>query len=176
MKAKNVKRVHIKSKNKTWISMITKKDVENAQEKWGDLIVWLGTLKGRRKELEEEAEKAVDEFYAYDMGTVLFKPTLAAENQFRLTKEGALSYFIGGNSKFPEDSGFAIKPWTKVTFENAGIISNSNTATAMGNYFFTEKGSGNITKVEYTFGYVKNSDGDLKINVHHSSLPYSPGE
>ena len=43
---------------------------------------------------------------------------------------------------------------------------------AMGKYFFTpQKGEG--VKVEYTFGYVKNDDGKLKIVLHHSSLPYS---
>jgi len=27
--------------------------------------------------------------------------------------------------------------------------------------------------VEYAFGYVLDDDGDLKINLHHSSLPFS---
>jgi hypothetical protein len=42
----------------------------------------------------------------------------------------------------------------------------------MGNYFFTEP-NGNIVKVEYSFGYFLDSNGNLKINLHHSSLPYS---
>ena len=41
----------------------------------------------------------------------------------------------------------------------------------MGNYFFTDT-SGNEVKVEYTFGY-KLIDGNLKIDVHHSSFPLS---
>ena len=44
---------------------------------------------------------------------------------------------------------------------------------AMGNYFFTGP-DGKEVKVEYTFGYVKDSAGNLKINLHHSSLPYAP--
>jgi len=28
--------------------------------------------------------------------------------------------------------------------------------------------------VEYSFGYIKDEDGNLKIALHHSSLPYSP--
>ena len=43
----------------------------------------------------------------------------------------------------------------------------------MGNYFFTGP-DGSDTKVEYTFGYVRGDDGKLKINLHHSSLPYAP--
>lgn len=42
---------------------------------------------------------------------------------------------------------------------------------AMGNYYFTDL-SGNITKVDYTFGYMRDDNGDLKIDVHHSSLPF----
>jgi hypothetical protein len=42
----------------------------------------------------------------------------------------------------------------------------------MGNYFFTEL-DGTEIKVEYTFGYIKDSDGRLKINLHHSSIPFS---
>ena len=43
----------------------------------------------------------------------------------------------------------------------------------MGNYFFTDL-NGDESKVEYTFGYVKDEEGNLKIGVHHSSLPFSP--
>jgi len=43
----------------------------------------------------------------------------------------------------------------------------------MGNYFFTGT-DGDETKVEYSFGYTKDEDGNLKIVLHHSSLPYSP--
>ena len=40
----------------------------------------------------------------------------------------------------------------------------------MGNYFFTDL-DGNEAKVEYTFGY-KLFEGELKIDVHHSSFPF----
>jgi len=45
-------------------------------------------------------------------------------------------------------------------------------ALAMGNYFFTDL-EGNKTKVEYTFAYIKGDTGELKIILHHSSLPFS---
>ena len=118
------------------------------------------------------AKNLINTLYAYQTGQVLFKPTKASDIKFRTTKEGALSYFVGHNKKFPEDKGFALKPWTNVRFENAGIYINGNVALAMGKYFFTPL-KGKAVKVEYTFGYVKKGDGSLKIILHHSSLPYA---
>jgi hypothetical protein len=108
------------------------------------------------------------------LGSVLFKPTLAAEKQFRPTFEGALSYFVGGNSNFSEDHGFAIKPWSHVRWESLGVNIIGNMAIAMGNYYFTVVDTGDIVKVEYSFGYSKNDNGELKIILHGSHLPYSP--
>jgi hypothetical protein len=106
---------------------------------------------------------------------VLFKPTLASVDQFRTSFDSALSYFVGGNSAFPEDKGFAIKPWTKVRWKNDGIVNNScNMAVAMGNYWFTPASGDPETKVEYTFAYVRGEDGNLRIVVHHSSVPFNP--
>ena len=152
--------------------MISLKEVENIQKDWGANLVKLGSLKGSFEACENEATQMIKRLYGYDNGIVLFKPTKAKESQFRLSFEGAKSYFIGGNDNFMEDSGFALQPWTNVRFENASVILNEKTASAMGNYFFTEP-NGNIVKVEYSFGYFLDSNGNLKINLHHSSLPYS---
>ena len=100
----------------------------------------------------------------------MFKPTLAAVEQFRPDFESALSYFVASNNACPEDKGFAIKGWTKVRFENSDVILSDDSATAMGNYFFTTP-EGDEVKVEYTFGYITDSEGKLRINLHHSSMP-----
>lgn len=151
--------------------MITKDQVETAQNVWGEGVVKIGSLKDNRSECEAYASKFLDKLYAFELGTVLFKPTKCEIEQFRPTKAEALSYFIAGNNRAcNEDKGFAINPWTKVRFENASIILDENRAIAMGNYFFTDL-SGNEAKVEYTFAY-KLSNGELKIDVHHSSFPY----
>ncbi len=152
--------------------MITLDNIENVQKEWGDSLVKLGSLKSNKEACNNEAESLINRLYGYQNGTVLFKPTKAKDNQFRLTFEGAKSYFIGENSNFSEDKGFALQPWTNVRFENASVILNKKSATAMGNYFFTEP-NGNVVKVEYTFGYFLDSNQDLRINLHHSSLPYS---
>ena len=152
--------------------MITLDNIKNVQKEWGDSLVKLGSLKSNREACDKEAESLINSLYGYNTGTVLFKPTKAKDNQFRLTFEGAKSYFVGENSDFSEDKGFALQPWTNVRFENASVILNEKTAIAMGNYFFTQT-NGNVVKVEYTFGYFLESNQNLKINLHHSSLPYS---
>ena len=151
--------------------MITKEQVENVQQKWGEGVVKIGSLKSNRPECEAYASKFLNERYAFETGTVLFKPTKCEIEQFRPTKPEALSYFIAGEDRAcAEDKGFAIQPWTKVRFENTGFILEEKRAIAMGNYFFTDL-NGNEAKVEYTFGY-KLIDGGLKIDLHHSSFPF----
>ncbi|MFL2591612.1 MAG: hypothetical protein ACJ0PY_07150 [Flavobacteriaceae bacterium] len=152
--------------------MITKQQVVDAQQIWGAGVVKIGSLKNNRSECEEYASDFLDKLYAFDSSDVLFKPTKCAAQQFRPSKAEALSYFISGEDRAcDEDKGFAINPWTNVRFENAGMILEENRAISMGNYFFTDL-DGNEAKVEYTFGY-KLIDGALKIDLHHSSFPYT---
>ena len=153
--------------------MITLDNIENIQKEWGDSLVKLGSLKSNKEACNNEADTLINKLYGYNNGTVLFKPTKAKDNQFRLTFEGAKSYFIGENSNFYEDKGFALQPWTNVRFENASVVLKKDSAIAMGNYFFTEN-NGNEVKVEYTFGYFLSEKKNLKINLHHSSLPFNP--
>lgn len=152
--------------------MVTQEQVEKIQNTWGDGVVKIGALKHDRKECEKFASEFLDDLYAFDKGRVLFKPTKCEKEQFRPTKSEALSYFISGDDRAcDEDKGFAIQPWTKVRFENTGFILEIDRAISMGNYFFTDL-DGNEAKVEYTFGY-KSINGNLKIDLHHSSFPYS---
>nr|VFJ52459.1 MAG: hypothetical protein BECKFW1821B_GA0114236_101224 [Candidatus Kentron sp. FW]VFJ53355.1 MAG: hypothetical protein BECKFW1821A_GA0114235_10424 [Candidatus Kentron sp. FW] len=151
---------------------ITKAEVLEAQKVWGDGIVAIGNAYTKKGDYKALATAHVDTLYAYDEGTVLFKPTKAAAQQFRLTEPDAISYFVTG--VVPEDHGFALQPWSAVRFDNAGIIIDGDSAVAMGNYFFTDAKTGKEAKVEYTFGYVRAPDGKLLINVHHSAFPYQP--
>ena len=151
--------------------MITKEKVIVAQNSWAKGIIEIGSLKDGSK-LNERVINFLDELYSYESGPVLFKPTMASIEQFRNTKQMALSYFIGGtNSSCNEDNGFATKGWTKITFQNHNIILDKNRAIAMGNYYFQINNNDPI-KVEYTFAYKLIND-KLKIDVHHSSMPYS---
>ena len=152
---------------------ITAEEVTAAQTAWGEGIVAIGAVFSEEGDYSARAAEHIATHYAYgEDATILFKPTLAAEDQFRETTEEALSYFVG--TEGTEDGGFAIAPYTAVRWENNGtVISESgDMAVAMGNYFFTNT-EGADTKVEYSFAYEKDDNGELKIVLHHSSLPYS---
>lgn len=156
------------------LQCITEQEVVAAQEDWGDGIVNIGKVYSEGGDYRKAAADHINEFYAYDQSLVLFKPTLAAVEQFRPSFDGALSYFVGGNPSYPEDDGFAIKPWSKVRWQNAGITNNvCHMAVAMGNYYFTPAGGGEETKVEYTIGYIRDSKGALRMTVHKSTIPYN---
>ena len=152
---------------------ITAEEVTAAQQAWGEGIVAIGQVFTEEGDYGARASEHIATHYAYgEDATILFKPTLAADDQFRETTEEALSYFVG--TEGTEDCGFAVAPYTAVRWENNGtVISDSgDMAVAMGNYFFTGTDR-NETKVEYSFAYEKDENGDLKIVLHHSSLPFS---
>ena len=134
-----------------------KEDILQAQNEWGKGLVQIG-----KNELE--AKEFVSKMYANE---VLMKPTMAKEQTFRTNHPDIISYFIGEH--ISEDNGFALKPWTKVRFENEDINFKNQQAFAVGHYYFTDT-NGDETKVEYSFGYII-EDGEIKINLHHSSLP-----
>lgn len=153
---------------------ITEQEVLDIQKAWSDGIVNIGKLFLEKGDYKSAAIDHINNFYNYQEGVVLFKPTLTSEKQFRTDFQGALSYFIGGDTNYSEDHGFAIKPWSKVRWETIGIKIIDNMAIAMGNYYFTPTNGENEVKVEYSFAYTKDKDNKLKIILHDSHLPYKP--
>ncbi|MEB3292014.1 MAG: phosphoribosyl-AMP cyclohydrolase [Synechococcales bacterium] len=154
---------------------ITEAEVLAAQKAWGNALVAISMTYDQQGHAAAKtlAEKVIDTAYGYQMGTVLFKPTLTEGDQtFRLTREGALAYFVGGNSAFPADRGFALNGWRKVEIQNVGIIIAGNVATTMGNVLITDK-TGKVTTVDKTWQFIKDERGNLRILLHHSSLPYT---
>lgn len=150
--------------------MITKDRILAAQDSWGSSVVHVGEA-GTWQEARDRAEALVKAHYVLD-GSLLFAPTKARVTQFRPTLDAALSYFVGRNDSFAEDGGFALEPWTSVRFENTGIVLREDCGIAMGNYFFG-KADGSELKVEYSFVYVEDEAGDVKVQLHHSALPYA---
>ena len=150
--------------------MITKDEVLQFQDNWARGIINIGELFKNDQGYVAEAENFISRLYAYDSEKVLFKPTLAVNTQFRLDKIAALSYFVGGNSNYSEDLGFAIKGWIKIRWENIGIKIIDNIAICMGNYFFSKSNEDDLM-VEYTI-ILKKIRGNLKIILHDSHLPY----
>ena len=162
------------------IAPITNNDIINVQNMWADAIINISTVYREGGNYLAEATKASKQLYAYDYGDVLFKPTKAREVQFRPTANEAMSYFVGGNmvdNGYDEDKGFAInggKGHKKCVYNNHKIIINNNIGIAMGTYDFTCATTEKIDSIEYTFGYKRYTDGNIRIFLHHSSIPYTP--
>lgn len=150
----------------------TLEDITAAQKEWGRQIVAIGNAYQEKRDYEAVAVNLLKELYAYDFSKVLFKPTKAREQQFRGGFNQALSYFVATNKACPEDGGFALAPWSNVRFENHQVVLEGDIALAMGNYFFTGPDQKEV-QVEYTFGYLRDPEGALKICCHHSSLPFA---
>lgn len=184
-KEKNMKSVtdnnlnrNLSSQNKTYKQFkskptIEKSEVMEALEKWGEGLLSISRAHATQEDYISVAKRMLEGVYAFKEGDILFKPTLASVNPFRTTFESALSYFIGGNDKFSEDRGFALNSWVNVKFEIAGIITSEKQALVMGNKILKQL-NGNITVANFTMGFIRSSNGELKINLHHSSLPYTP--
>lgn len=160
-------------------SVITYDEVNAAQQAWCDALVQIGKLKEEGGDYKTYADQILSEAYNYEFGKVFFKPTLAyGEHTFRNDKKGALAYFIGGDTDFPFDKGFALKPWVKARYDNAGDANQGiqiygSVAITMGNVWVTDK-EGNEVMVDKTWVFKKGNDGKLRIIVHKSALPFTP--
>jgi hypothetical protein len=155
---------------------ITEEMVINTQKAWAESLLKISKTHLDGGDYRKVASDEIDKGYNYANGIVLFKPTLTTgEQTFRMDKEGALAYFVGGNQKYKDDTGFALKGWVKYGIANKGIILNGSTAISMGNIILTDK-NGNEVVVDKTWGFKMNELGELKIILHHSSLPYKPAK
>lgn len=169
-------------------NVISKKEVTAAHQAWTDALVSISqTYKKEGFDAAEDlAGDVIDAAYGYELGAVAFKPTWAyGDTTFRTSREGALSYFVGGNTGF-DDLGFAIgsapdpitgerSPWEKAWFDQSVMRLDGNTATVQG-FMYTQDEKGNIGYVDKTWSYQKDDDGAVRIVLHHSSSPYATVE
>ena len=88
---------------------LTKADIIAAQKEWGAGIVAISKVHKDGGDYKARATEHIKTLYAYGETPVMFKPTLAADDQFRETFTEALNYFIGKAGT--EDGGFAISGW-----------------------------------------------------------------
>ena len=156
-------------------------DVKAAQDTWCEALITISKThdEGGLAKSKPLAGEIIDAAYGYQFGPVAFKPTWAkGDVTFRDTRSGAVSYFVGDDPAFG-DPGFAIgtpgvnrSPWVKCEPEIFVIQSFGNTANAMG-WVHLEAADGTTSKVDKTFGYVRDDDGALRIVVHHSSTPFA---
>lgn len=156
--------------------MITSKDLEDARNAWGE-----GKIAISRAFEDDGIDTAraiasahLDRVYGYDLGPVMFKPTMASgEQTFRPTKDGALAYFCGHSDEYPLDAGFAIMGWRSMTSVTSAEFIEGDVAMWMGWVSLTDK-NGKTTTVDKSFGYKRDANGVLRLVLHHSSLPYQP--
>jgi len=156
-------------------------DVKAAQKAWCNALITISAThaEGGLAKSKPLAGDVIDAAYGYQFGPVAFKPTWAkGDETFRDTRSGALSYFVGDDPAF-DDPGFAIgtpgtkrSPWVKCKPEIFVIQRFGNTANAMG-WVHVEAADGTTSKVDKTFGYVRDDKGALRIVLHHSSVPFA---
>ncbi|MFN6339927.1 MAG: phosphoribosyl-AMP cyclohydrolase [Cyanobacteriota bacterium] len=154
---------------------ISEAQVLQAQKGWcaGLLAISEAYATGGFVKAKATATQVLDQAYGYPYGAVAFKPTLTTPPQtFRATKAGALAYFVGGDPSHPNDKGFAIKPWKTCAVRNQVIQLHGMFATTMGNVDLTDA-KGAVTTVDKTWVFLKEPDGQIRIVLHHSSLPFT---
>ncbi|MEY2644376.1 MAG: hypothetical protein RLZZ611_1025 [Cyanobacteriota bacterium] len=155
---------------------ISEGDILKAQSTWCSALLAISKAyrEGGLSKARASANQVLDQAYAYRYGAVAFKPTLTSGAQtFRPTKDGALAYFVGADPRYPQDKGFALKPWTRCSVSNQVLQTHGMLGLSMGNVHLTDS-SGKITSVDKTWVFIKEPDGSIRILLHHSSLPYQP--
>ena len=153
---------------------ISETDLANARAAWGEGLVAISNAYDDMgiEEARNLADGLLDSLYGFEFGPILFKPTLSGgAKTFRTDKNGTLSYFIGHDPEFPQDTGFGLKSWRDVQFETSAIFREGDVAMWMGWVTFADR-NGDVVKVDKSFGYRRAADGSLKLVLHHSSLPY----
>lgn len=155
---------------------ITPDDIAKALTTWGNgkIAISKAFEDGGIEAARKVASANIDNYYGYNLGPVLFKPTMASgEQTFRPTKAGALAYFCGHSDEYPLDTGFAIMGWRASHAITSATFIQGDVAMWMGWIKLTNK-DGSVTTVDKSFGYKKDKSGNLRIIHHHSSLPYQP--
>ena len=143
---------------------INETDVKLFVDSWKQGVLDIKNVYDNKGDYQEQASKFLKTHYLFETESVLFKPTLTREEIFRNSFDRALSYFIGGD--IDEDKGFAIQEWESIDTDQINILIEDELIIAMGVLSFK---SDEVLKVAFTF-MLKESNSNLKIKVHHSSL------
>eukprot|EP00435_Cladocopium_sp_Y103_P020844 s1782_g5.t1 len=148
---------------------LTEMTMEAAQLAWAKKLVEVGNRYVMKGDYHEVAEELVDECYAFSLRPTLFKPAEARLSPFRTSRAGAVSYFAGGDKNFPEDWGFALRPWKSARLSTEAAVIHGTQGLVMGHAYFDDA-LGIQRKAEFAMGFVKSSQG-VRINLHHTHFP-----
>ena len=147
-------------------NVINKEQINSFLNSWAEGVLAIGKSYLENEDYTQRALSFIEKHYAFDNGSVMFKPTFTREKIFRNDKESALSYFAGG--KVPEDSGFAIKPWESIDLAEVNYLIENNFSAVMGALHLKPLDSETISIIAFTFVLEKYNDS-IKIKIHHSS-------
>ena len=153
----------------------TREEVLQALDQWAKGIIAISSAYENKGDYKAVATEFIKKTYNYDNGLVLFKPTMAIKTPFRTTFEGALSYFtdINTHPDFEEDIGFALNNWVSINYDIIGIIYDTNRALVQTKVTFTKADDTRI-KTYFSMSFTrKTRNDDLKIDLHHSSIPHT---
>jgi len=157
------------------INPITESEIRAAQVAWGEGLVNISTAFAEGEDYVTVAVAVLEDLYGYEYGPVLFKPTIASDVPFRFDWDGAASYFIGTSAPntIDEDAaGFATNAWSAVSFEDDWtFVINGETAIGMGTVIITT-GDGDLVTVQKSMAWFRGTDGNLRLQLHHSSVPF----
>ena len=78
--------------------LVSEEAVQKAQEAWASAIKQISKTYLEGGDYVAAAAEAAGELYGYGHSEVLFKPTKAAEAQFRPSASDAMSYFVGSDA------------------------------------------------------------------------------
>ena len=177
-------------KNDKYSAYITNEEMVAQQEAWCSAGL-LGISKTYHekgfKNAKKLASQIIDAWYGHNLlpdkeVPVAFNPTWTYDKTtFRTTKRGALSYFVGGDKKFPIDPGFALgapgevrSQWVSCKIKNAVNFAAGNVGFTMGNVMVEAK-NGYKSTVDKTWVFVKNPEtGEIKCVLHESATPFDP--
>lgn len=153
-----------------YVILMTIKIIQDTQKRWSDALLAISKAYASQEDYLSLARKHILNIYAFDekMSGVLFKPTMAIDKPIRTDLEGTLSYFVGNNSHYPHDAGFALQNWKCVTFDNHAFYKRNDLLFVSGQYLFTTYEM-HTTQADYTFGFTY-CDKVWKIMLQHSSL------
>ena len=145
-------------------------NVNKSLQYWADGILQIGEDFRNQNDYKQSGISFVKKLYAFEKANVLFKPTLAKEQPFRQSVEGAHSYFVGDNTNYPEDLGFAIKHWINISFKLGQYVVNDNLMTWMGyTNFFNDDNEKVTVHSTFLWGHF-HQESHPQIIIHHSSL------
>ena len=127
---------------------ITIDEVRTSQTDWGRGLTDISWAYRNGYDFEAVASDVFNSLYGHDYDYVLFN---GMENP--LKNSTGLDYI-------------------SVLFEEGMLITNGNQALWTGRVHMANS-AGEVTTVEKTFGYFRDTNGDLRINLQHSSLPFN---